>query len=168
MDWLRLGGLGTTVLALALMTTASWADDPEPEPPPEAPITVIVGDCQESATSLDGVYVGTAFVTLNDVPFAVASVSKQLALEQQADGTILRTMVRVLEFGFLTTCTIVSEEVLIPTAPGWYSLSGTVKIAGGTGMFEIAHGQAVASGQLRVDELSASATWTLKGAFYFF
>jgi hypothetical protein len=167
-NWMMLGGLGSVVLTLALMPTMSWADDPDPLPPPEAPITVMVADCQESAIALNGVYLGTAFVTLNDVPFAVSSVSKQLALEQRNDGMVLRTMARVLEFGFLTTLTIVSEEILIPIGDGWYNLSATVRMAGGTGMFEIAHGQATAAGLIHADGPSVQATWNLRGAFYFF
>lgn len=156
------------ILLLDLVTAASGAYGQDPEPPPEAPITLFTGSFQERGPTLNGVHTGTAFVTLNYVPFTVTSVSKLLAFEQRADGTVLRTVGRLLAFGPQGDLWIVTREALTPIAPARYRLSATVQVLGGFGQFEIAHGEAIASGMVQVGVATVSTEWQLDGAFYFF
>src|SRR5437764_1054950 len=92
--------LGSAVMALALLATASWADEPDPVGPPDQGLS-LVGVSQQFSASLDGARSGAANVTIKAVPYAVAIDSAPLAMDDLTDnyGRLVGTGATVIDFG---------------------------------------------------------------------
>jgi hypothetical protein len=161
--------LGSTVMALSLLATASWADDPEPEPelPPPADQTIsLAGVGQVFAPSLDAPRTGSATLTINGVPYAV-DISSQpidLALLPNNFGQFVGTWVTVLDvrgYGSIMTQDI---HFSTPTQDGWLNDLFTMNIIGGTGAFANITGMIDGSGVTHVDGDRVESLWLLEGA----
>lgn len=170
MKRMKLVGLFSTVLTLALLATVSWADEPEGEPvltsPPEdIPGLVLVGVSQQFAPTLNGAFSGAGTLTVNGVAMPVTIISEPLVLADGLDnyGRLVGTKTTLIDFGNGDTLTTVDEVFLTPTEPGWYSVQATMTVTGGTGVFANATGVIDTTGIIQTDGESAQALWLMEG-----
>jgi hypothetical protein len=158
----------STVLLLALTTTASWAQEGMPGELPEPGIAV-VGFSQETAPALDAAYVGTAELNVNGESYQVESSSTPLVLTGQVDflGRLVATSSHVYRLADGSTLTTVDELRLLPTQPGWFMVRGTMEITGATGIFANGQGTIDVWGQIQIGETEITAISLLDGRILF-
>jgi len=168
MKQLKLVWLYSTVCLLALMATASWAQD---EPPPVEPEEglVVIGVSQETASSLEGPYAGSAVLNILGESFDVQSFSDPLVLTGEIDyqGRLVATSAHVFQLADGSTLTTVDELRLLPTQPGWYAVYGKMEITGATGIFANGHGTIDVWGQIQIDDTTVTAMSLLEGRILF-
>jgi hypothetical protein len=164
MKRIKLVWMCSALLTMALVATQIRADDPPPVFPEEQGI-VLSGLSQESSTSLQGAYSGTAVLSINGETLEVISSSDPLVLTGLVDylGQAVATSAHMFNLGNGNTLTTVDEVRLLPTQPGWFVVNGTMQITGGTGIFANADGNIAVYGQIHVDEFSVDAMSLLEG-----
>jgi hypothetical protein len=173
MKRVKLVWLFSTMLTLTLMAAASWAQEPDPgdeggSPPPPAPAIQgvgLAGVSQEFASSLDGAFIGTAFIALNGERVPVTITSEPLVLADSLDnfGRLVGTKTTLLDFGDGNTLTTSDVVLLTRTGQGFFSAQETMTILGGTGFFAGASGFLDAYGIFDTNDSMVHAQWLIEG-----
>jgi hypothetical protein len=151
-------------LALALMATASWAQEVEPADQPDQAIHLI-GVSAESSTALDGAFAGFATLSFAGTTFPVNTSSLPLALTAQPDnaGRIVGSSGHLFDFGNGDTLNTIDAVHLFGSGSGFFRVFETMTITGGTGRFQNASGEIEAYGVIQMDGLFVVAQWSLEG-----
>lgn len=160
--------LGSAVMAVSLLATASWADTPERIDPPNLndgyPFVVAIS--QQFSATLDGARSGYAHVRINGVTYPVAIESQPLQLADLPDefGRMVGIGVSVLDFGDGNVLTTSDEVYFTPAEePGWFQVAATMTVTGGTGIFAQAGGLLSASGAAHLENDGVVTQWLIEG-----
>jgi len=166
---MRLNWICLALLASALMATAGSAQGLTSGGPGDQDVQgiVISGVSQEFAPVWGGPFTGSGNLTVDGIGYPVAVTSNSLSLAELPDnfGRFMGTTVHVLDFGDGNKIMTSDEVVLTPTQPGWFLVTATMTITGGTGMFSSAIGQIDVYGQMASDGTTATTLWLMEGRF---
>jgi len=147
-----------TLLTWPLWGTTCWAG-----PFPVEVVTNIAGVSFASAPSLTAEAQGSARFGIEGTIYEGASRSDPLVpVGEEGLGDLVKTA-HVFQMGNGDTLNTTDELHLRPTQPGWFVVSGTLTITGGTGIFATATGAMDVMGTIHVTDSGVDTLLLVEG-----
>jgi hypothetical protein len=151
----------SATLTLTLFVTLSWAG-----PFPVEVVTNIAGVSHETAPSFQGApFTGSARFGVDDMSYEDQASSTPLVLVgADNEGAWIATSSHVFKLADGLSLHTVDELHLHSTRnPDWFTVSGTLTISGGTGLFATARGAMDVMGTLHITEAGVETLFLLEG-----